>query len=253
MAKINMPSPAGLSARRVSYTIKSRLTRHAVPLSVGALFVLALITLGSLGRSSPVSDDGRLRRYGRTVASTVDSSTPADYHPQEDMVYPSRRQKQEPQAANGVSFLTMDEDELIAEDDLLWDTLAEAHAQTAEEQADEAEAEARRAEVHERARVHSLQALVYWLAEGGVISANWQVPTGKHLRKIGGRGVEKMLTAMGGGAEFEEGWIDHVRDRFRVVVFSKVGWLVRTEIMLMLVLVDLLPILAKRKVDPRKL
>jgi hypothetical protein len=136
---------------------------------------------------------------------------------------------------NGVSLLLQDEDELLAEDDLFWEAYEEPPTLTPEEAAAELEFNAHRSDVIMKDRAHSLRALIWWMAEGGVAPADWEVPSKAYLTKVGGRGMERMLESItakeeGRNAEddgeaggvFEEGWADFAKAQYRVVVFSKV-------------------------------
>ena len=153
---------------------------------------------------------------------------------------------------NGVSLLVQEEDELIAEDDLFWQQYIEPEPLSDEEIAAEEELRAHRADVVALDRAHSLRALVYWLAEGGRIPNEWEVPTKAYLKKIGARGVERLLGSIENEYDeliFDEGWAEYAQERFRVVVFSKVSgfaceWRGPRR---WIDLVDLLPILEERK------
>lgn len=124
-------------------------------------------------------------------------------------------------------LLTVDENELIAEDDLFWDTYTEAEPLSAEEAAAEAELQAHKQNVQAQNVAQSLRALVWWLAEGGVLPNDFEVPSKSHLKKIGSSGFEKLLSSIdaGEGDEiiFEDGWADFANKRYRIVVFSKVS------------------------------
>lgn len=105
---------------------------------------------------------------------------------------------------------------------------------TAEEAQEKKEMVQHKIEVAERHRAESLRALTWYVAEGGELPSDWEVPTRKHINKIGGRGVEHILQNMdeklreeeGGDAAgeeiFEEGWAEFAKNRYRTVVFSKV-------------------------------
>ena len=127
---------------------------------------------------------------------------------------------------NGVSFLTQNEDELIAEDDLFWQAYKEPVAPTAEEEAAIREMKAHRLDVQQHSKAHILQSLVWWLAEGGILPDDFQIPTKNVMMKKGGRGLEKMLdkveTESKGSDMFSAGWAEYTQKQYRVVVFSKV-------------------------------
>ncbi len=130
--------------------------------------------------------------------------------------------------SNGISFLTSNEEELIAEDDLFYDKYTELEAEplTDEEVAAKAEIDARRLDVQRLDGEHALRALIWWLAEGGVIPDGWEVPSKGYLRKIGRRGMERLLEGIEKGKEeaiFEDGWAEFAKTMYRVVVFSKVS------------------------------
>jgi hypothetical protein len=128
---------------------------------------------------------------------------------------------------NGLSFLELEADELIAEDDLFWDTYQEKQAKTKHEQKEMAEMESRRKEVVRANKKHSLQALVWWISQGGIFPSSWSVPTKDEIKKLGANGMEKMLNDIAPGVVgeeiFEEGWTGAAEDTYRVVVFSKVS------------------------------
>jgi hypothetical protein len=89
-------------------------------------------------------------------------------------------------------------------------------------------------EVAENHRAESLRALAWFVAEGGELPYDWEVPTKKHITKIGSRGVEHILQNMdekvrqeegedaSGEEIFEDGWAEFAKTRYRTVVFSKV-------------------------------
>lgn len=204
-ADMSSPPPSRRSARRISYTLKNRATQYSIPLALGALVTSALLLMlyyskHSTGITPYSTNAARLHLYERAQGSA--------HH------------------ANGVSLLVQDEDELIAEDDLFWQTYEEPEPLTDLEVAAEEELRAHRADVLEHDRANSLRALIYWLAEGGVFPDGWEVPSKSYLRKIGGRGVERLLEAVEkeypDEVIFDEGWAEFARGRFRIVVFSKV-------------------------------
>jgi len=128
---------------------------------------------------------------------------------------------------NGLSFLDLDEDELIAEDDLFWESYQEKQAKSKMEQKELEQLESRRKEVVTINKKHSLRALIWWISQGGVLPTGWDVPSKDTVLKMGSSGMEKLLEGIEGGVEgdeiFQEGWADFAKDRYRTVVFSKVS------------------------------
>jgi hypothetical protein len=123
---------------------------------------------------------------------------------------------------------TEDTDEWMAEDDLFYAQYTEDTPLSAEDIAAEAEMAAREADVVEHNRQQSLRALTWWLAEGGEIPPDWEVPSTAYLKKVGGRGIERILEEiedpeLGDEPIFEEGWADFAKKRYRIIVFSKVS------------------------------
>ena len=106
---------------------------------------------------------------------------------------------------------------------------------TEEEAKEKKEMVRHKMEVTERHRAESLRAIAWFLAEGGELPGDFEVPTKKQVNKMGGRGVESMLKGMdekfrqevgddGSGEEiFEDGWAEFAKTRYRTVVFSKVS------------------------------
>lgn len=236
------------TARRVSYNIKNRVHRHVLPLSIGGIVCFLLLVFTSFGHSaasalgSEFDNAARLRKYSKAMSLfernaagdiVYASSLPEEIHQTEDDVpirilnqehgHGGKHQSPDINHDNGLSVLVADEDELIAEDDLFWETYTETVPMTDEEKAAEAEIALRKQNVIEHDKRHSLRALVWWLVEGGLIPQDWDVPSRAYLNKMGGRGMERVLEAIGSGAEFEEGWIDYAKKLYRVAIFSKVG------------------------------
>lgn len=153
---------------------------------------------------------------------------------------------------NGLSFLDLDEDELIAEDDAFWDSYQEKQAKSKMEQKELEQLEARRKEVIQMNKKHSLRALIWWIAQGGVLPSGWDVPSKDTVLKMGSSGMEKLLEGIDGGVEgdeiFQEGWADYAKDRYRTVVFSKVSNLspIREDTANK---IDILPLLKERQED----
>lgn len=132
----------------------------------------------------------------------------------------------------GVTVMDVeDTDEWLAEDDLFYSQYTEDTPLSAEDAAAEAEMASREADVVEQNRQQSLRALTWWLAEGGEIPQDWEVPSKAYLKKIGGRGVERLLEDIvdedfGDEVMFEDGWADFAKKRYRLIVFSKVSLLI---------------------------
>lgn len=130
-------------------------------------------------------------------------------------------------SSNGLSFLDLDEDELIAEDDLFWDSYQEKQAKSKMEQKEIEQMESRRKEVVRTNKQHSLRALIWWIAQGGVLPNSWDVPSKDTVLKMGASGMEELLEGIQGGVLgdeiFQDGWADYAKDRYRTVVFSKVS------------------------------
>ncbi|KIR28710.1 glutaredoxin [Cryptococcus deuterogattii LA55] len=205
------------TARRLSYGIKNRASQYPYSVTIGGIltFVLFLFVY-----TRPVSDFGRFN----SAASKLHIRT-AD----EDLFpLPTPEQKihrPDSKMDNGVMLLTVDENELIAEDDLFWDSYTEAEPLSAEEAAAEAELQTHKQNVQAQNEAQSLRALIWWLAEGGVFPNDFEVPSKSHLKKIGSSGFEKLLSSIDAGDEnqmiFEEGWADFADRRYSIVVFSK--------------------------------
>lgn len=210
-----LPGPVSASsprrtARRVSYTLKNRLSRYSLPLSVG-LFITTLLLYLSYSNGSYLPSFG----------------SDESLYQRDQQVYNDGGFIRE---NNGLSFLEEHEDELIAEDDLFWDAYKEKQAKTASEQREMEEMEARRKDVIKTNKLRSVRALIWWIAQGGVLPSDWQVPGDEELLKMGSMGMERALEALDNGVEgdeiFQEGWAEFANDRYRAVVFSKVSRLV---------------------------
>ncbi|KAK8869520.1 glutaredoxin [Kwoniella newhampshirensis] len=211
-------SPGRSTARRFSYSVKNRAAHYSFPLTVGGLFTLAVFVLVRLrgSSSSEVGSfnshaSGKLQIYGRSRFS--------------DEEHQHRVHLPDGERDNGVSLLVMDEEELIAEDDLFWDSYTDPEPMTEEERLAEEEMKAHKQDVIEHDKKQSLRALVWWLAEGGIIPSTWEAPTKAYLRKVGGRGMERLLEDIDRGEEdeeiFENGWAEFANKRYKIVVFSK--------------------------------
>ncbi|WWD09771.1 glutaredoxin [Kwoniella europaea PYCC6329] len=214
---IPLHSPTRSTARRFSYNMKSRISHYSLPLTVGGLFTLALFIFVSLNGSSEVrrfNSSSRLQLYGRSRFSEEEH--------QLKMAHPLHRPDGEPD--NGISLL-VNEEELIAEDDLFWDSYKDPEPLSYEEQKQQEEMKAHKADVQKQDKLQSLRALIWWLAEGGILPNDWEVPTKQYLKKIGGRGMERLLEDIDSGEEgdeiFDNGWAEFANRRYRVVIFSK--------------------------------
>ncbi|WWC60787.1 glutaredoxin [Kwoniella dejecticola CBS 10117] len=224
---IPLHSPTRLTARRFSYGLKSRASHYALPLSVAGLFTLGLFIWMSMNSSSEVSrfnSSSRLQLYGRSRFSEEEHAHKIKYSKLNNLPgYDSRNEYEE--GDSGIKFLVMDEEELIAEDDLFWDSYKDPEPLSREEQKLADELKAHKADVIKHDKIQSLRALVWWLAEGGILPNDWEVPTKAYLKKIGGRGMERLLEDIDGGDEddeiFDNGWAEFANKRYRVVIFSK--------------------------------
>lgn len=207
------------TARRLSYGIKNRASQYPYSVTIGGIltFVLFLFIY-----TRPVSDFDRFNSgASRLHIRTADEDLFPLPTPEHKIHRPDSKMD------NGVMLLTVDENELIAEDDLFWDSYTEAEPLSAEEAAAEAELQAHKQNVQAQNEAHSLRALIWWLAEGGVFPNDFEVPSKSHLKKIGSSGFEKLLSSIDAGDEnqmiFEEGWADFADKRYSIVVFSKVS------------------------------
>ncbi|EIW66320.1 hypothetical protein M231_05840 [Tremella mesenterica] len=209
-------SPGRISARRVSYTLKTRLEKHHTPILFTLLFVSILGSIFFLTRSSIPSI--QFTHSTPRHLYVRDSSEHVHAHVTHTPIT-------ETEEDNGLSLLIQDTEELIAEDDEFWDHYVEPIPLSDEEAAAEAEVKARHADVLEHDRQQSLRALIWWLAEGGMFSEDWKVPSKGELRKAGGRGMENMLMGIDNGEAgdeiFEDGWAEFANKRYRIVMFSK--------------------------------
>ncbi|WRT67450.1 glutaredoxin [Kwoniella shivajii] len=233
---IPLHSPTRSTARRVSYNIKSRASHYALPLSIGGFFTLAVFIYMSLNKSNEVSqfnNASKLSLYGRSRFSQEEHAIKLKQHQQYDQEYEREHEYShgvqhhipDSERDNGVSLLLMDEEELIAEDDLFWDTYKDPEPLSIEEQKLQDELKAHKQDVINQDKLQSLRALIWWLAEGGILPNNWEVPTKAYLKKIGGRGMERLLEDIDSGEEgdeiFDNGWAEFANRRYRVVIFSK--------------------------------
>ncbi|ODN88454.1 glutaredoxin [Cryptococcus wingfieldii CBS 7118] len=211
------PVPTRMNARRLSYGIKSRASHYSIPLSIGAFITLAIFFFVYTRPDSEYTRFQATSKLSLQSRSQERSELAKEVAAHEEHV-PDRHMD------NGVGIL-VNEDELIAEDDLFWDSYTEAEPLSAEEAAAEAELQAHRADVLAHNTADSLRALVWWLAEGGILPNNWEVPTKAQLKKMGSKGFEKLLTEIDHGDEeqeiFEDGWADFANRRYKIVVFSK--------------------------------
>jgi hypothetical protein len=209
-----LPSPISSTsprrtARRLSYGLKTRLSKHSLPIAIGLFITTIFIYLFSDTSFIPSLGFSKLHTRG------------------EQQTYNQGGYIKEEQGNNGLSFLDLEEDELIAEDDLFWDSYKEKMAKTKLEQKEMEEMERRRKDVIQTNKIHSLRSLIWWISQGGTFPSGWEVPTKETVHKLGSSGMEKMLEEIQGGVEgdeiFQEGWADYAKDRYRVVVFSKVS------------------------------
>ena len=180
--------------------MKSRASRYSLPLVLGGACALVFLIFTHIRPAIQPATRIRLdSRQARTAS-----------HP----------------PGNGVSLLLSSEDELIAEDDLFWEHYVAPKYPSREEIVAEEEFAAHQLDVQERDQRHALRALTYWLAEGGVFPRDWEVPSDTYLKKIGGRGVEKLLGAIeervGEEPIFADGWAHFAKETYKTVVFSKV-------------------------------
>jgi hypothetical protein len=198
------------TARRLSYHLKNRLSKYSLPIGLG-VFVTSLFLYFTYSNGSYMPSLPSSRIHSRDEART----------------YNAGGFIKEEGSRNGLSFLDLDEDELIAEDDLFWDSYQEKQAKSKMEQKEIEQMESRRKEVIKTNKVHSLRALIWWISQGGVLPTGWDVPTKDTVLKLGSGGMKKMLEGIDGGVVgdeiFQEGWADFAKDRYRVVVFSKVS------------------------------
>ncbi|WWC69142.1 glutaredoxin [Kwoniella pini CBS 10737] len=215
------------SARRFSYGLKSRVHHYALPLSVAGFFTLALFVWMSINPSNEVSrfnSSSRLQLYGRSRFSEEEHEHKVKINRLNPLPGSGVSEGYE-EDETGIKFLVMDEEELIAEDDLFWDSYKDPEPLSREEQKLADEMKAHKADVIKQDKLQSLRALVWWLAEGGILPNNWEVPTKAYLKKIGGRGMERLLEDIDGGEEddeiFDNGWAEFANKRYRVVIFSK--------------------------------
>ncbi|WWC89701.1 glutaredoxin [Kwoniella dendrophila CBS 6074] len=223
------PSSSNRStARRISYNLKSRASHHSLPLTIGGLFTLALFIYikyinnqNGLNEVSRFNNLSRLQLYGRSRFSNEEHSLKQQQEAQ-------KYHKPDYEPDNGISLL-LDEDELIAEDDLFWDTYKEAKPKTKEEIEQEKELKKHKEDVIKQDKIQSLRALIWWLAEGGILPNDFKPPTKQHLKKLGGRGFERLLEDIDSGTDsdddnseiFDNGWAEFANRRYRVVIFSK--------------------------------
>lgn len=196
---LSSPSRARSTSRRLSYNLKSRASHYSLPLALAGACAFLLFLLSYT--RSPRTD--RVHLYNRSTAQSPVAAT-----------------------SNGISFLTSNEDELIAEDDLFWDKYTDPEPLTQDEIAEQQELQAHHADVQKLDREHALRALIWWLAEGGIIPADWEMPSASFIKRLGGRGMERLLEGIDKGddneAIFAEGWADFAKTMYRTVVFSKV-------------------------------
>jgi hypothetical protein len=214
------------TSRRLSYNLKMRASRHAVPLTFFGLITMLVFfftyskhSAGSVGFLNSHTNGGKLHIYtrdqlplgGKAKGKSTNSNT----------------------GNSGVSRLEQDEEELIAEDDLFWSSYVEPTPKTEEEKLAEKEIADHRLEVQEYDRQHSLRALVWWLAEGGMFPTNYKAPSKAELRKLGGRGTELLLDKIDQATDedtvFQDGWSQYAKKQYRIVVFSKASRFLKSD------------------------
>lgn len=191
------------SARRVSYTIKNRLSRHSLPLSIG-LFITTMLLYITYSGGNGMPSFSLDERSGGQQKTFNDGGFVREN--------------------NGLSFLEEHEDELIAEDDQFWD---EHRAKSEEEKKEMEKMEARRKDVERTNKRHSLRALIWWISQGGILPSDYELPDKEDVLKMGSRGMERVLEDLDNGVPgdeiFQEGWAEFAKDRYQVTVFSKVS------------------------------
>ena len=194
------------TARRVSYTLKNRVSQYSLPIGIG-LFITSIILYMSYSNGSylPSLSTGKLDERDQQIYNTGGFI----------------------RENNGLSFLEEHADELIAEDDAFWDAYQEKKGKTAAERKEAEQMEQRRKDVIKTNKEHSLRSLIWWIANGGVLPNDYNVPSEKEIQKMGASGMEKELEEIDNGIVgdeiFQEGWAEYAIDRYRAVVFSKVS------------------------------
>lgn len=206
-----LPSPVSAAsprrtARRVSYTLKNRVSQYSLPIGIG-LFITSIILYMSYSNGSylPSLGTGNLDERDQQIYNTGGFI----------------------RENNGLSFLEEHADELIAEDDAFWESYQEKEGKTAEERKEAEQMEQRRKDVIKTNKAHSLRALIWWIANGGILPNDYKVPSEKEVHQMGSSGMEKELEEIDSGVEgdeiFQEGWAAFAVDRYQAVVFSKVS------------------------------
>jgi hypothetical protein len=192
------------TTRRISYTLKNRANRYAYPLGLAAIVALLFL----------------YHTYSHPTALTP-------YHPHTNRgkLHFYTRDEEE---SNGVGLLLQDAEELIAEDDLYWQSYVEPPALTDAERDEAAEIKAHKLDVELHNRENALESLVWWLAEGGMLPNDFTVPSRKTLLEGKPRAMEQILDAVqsegqdAGESIFQDGWEEYSTKQYRIVVFSKV-------------------------------
>lgn len=170
---------------------------------------------------------------------------PAPYKPgRGDVEFDLRLRSQGP---NEISLLSHEAGEFIAEDDLYWSTFEEppspvdtvdegerrerAHEGRRREELEKQEDQARKLLAEGRNRKEALTTLIWWLGEGGVLPAAYQVPAEESLVGLNRRNMGEVLGASQPALEeedeivFAEGWEEYAQRQYRIVIFSKVSCL----------------------------
>lgn len=195
------------TTRRISYTLKNRAYRYAYPLGLAAVVAVFFLYY----------------TYSRTAALTP-------YHHLTD----TNRGKlhlytRDEDDHNGVGLLTQAEEELIAEDDLYWQAYEEPPTLTEAEKDEVDELKAHKLDVERHNRQTALESLVWWLAEGGILPNDFEVPSKKTLLNGKSRAMERILDEVQSEGEepgesiFQEGWQEYATKQYKIVVFSKVS------------------------------
>ncbi|WVN86576.1 glutaredoxin [Cryptococcus depauperatus CBS 7841] len=207
-------APRRLNAKRITYGIKNRISRHPLAVTLGSILTLSLFFI-YIQSSTDFSGYFQTKLHSpQTQSQYIEKELPKVHpHP------PDKKMDK------GVEILVADEEELIAEDDLFLSSYTDSIPLSAEETAAEARRQALKQDLITSNHAHSLRALIWWLAEGGILPDDWEVPSKSHLEQIGGEGFEEMLTNINRGENeseiFETGWTELADQRYRIVVFSK--------------------------------
>lgn len=234
-----LPTVASGSRRSSSSVfggVRRRTRRWVYPLILCSLGAVAYITLG---QNIPDPDDGLFSGFHTSPRVAGVSIVPNGRSWGEGRKAGSNRPNYD--RHNGLSLLD-DEDVLIPDEELYLNAASPAPHAITEDDAEEAKRKAeykeRQLVVEAQERHHQLLALVYFVAQGGILDTHFDPPDKSMLKKIGGSGLEKLFvksdlewaTEMqrGEGGEdkvietFEQGWQEFAKKSYRLVVFSKV-------------------------------